>query len=84
MARFRNKDIKKELKVNNLNERIIEYRGRWKEYVGRMAKDRLSSRAMNYTLCMYWQKKCRVSKKTMGSVTGKMPNTILKQPNLSQ
>lgn len=46
MASLRNEDIRSELKVDNLNERITEYRVRWKLHVTRIDKVRLSLRPL--------------------------------------
>ena len=38
---IRNEDIRKELSIYNLNKKIEEYRGKWRQHLSRMDEDRI-------------------------------------------
>ena len=49
LDKIRNEDIRKELKIFNLCDRIQEYRTKWKDHVQRMPETRFPRAALDYS-----------------------------------
>ena len=54
--------IRSDLKIYNVNHKIIDYQNEWKEHVERMGRDRLPKIQLEYEPGRYqnrWQPLCR-------------------------
>ena len=46
---IRNEDIRRELNIYNLNEKVTEYRSKWKDHVERMPRERVPLKVLKYS-----------------------------------